>query len=70
MPTPKTSDIGLLIRDMIEDREFDIYDLSGDEPEVVGKDEVSFVDVSDANNPVVTTVSGKRFVVRVIDVSC
>ena len=63
MPATSTRDIGLLIRDMIEDREMDQFDLDGDK---CGDDHIDFVDVSDANNLRVLTESGATFVVRII----
>jgi hypothetical protein len=62
----KTSDIGLLIRDMLEGREFELCDLDRDEPEVVGKDRVTFVDVTDVHNPVVHTESGRMFTIQIL----
>ncbi|MFC5509292.1 hypothetical protein [Bosea massiliensis] len=63
---PITSDIGLLIRDMVEDRPFKLFKLDGDTVEEGGDDEVTLVDVSDANNPRIHTASGAVFVVRIV----
>lgn len=68
MPKTKTSDIGLLVRDMIEDKEFNQYNLK-DEAKIVGQDEVTFVDVSDPNNPVVHTASGSMFVMHIVSLN-
>ena len=61
-----THDLGILIRDCIEDREFKIYgeDASGDIVEAAD-DEVICVDMSDPSNLLVQTLDGQCFRVRI-----
>lgn len=65
---PLTSDIGFLIRDMIEGKDFALMDRSAPDSELieVGQDKVISVDCSDADNLRVYTNSGALFVVRII----
>ena len=61
-----TNDLGLAIRDHIEDHDVNHYD--GD-VEVEGAIEyVNHVDVSDANNPRVYLSNGQKFIIRIIAV--
>jgi len=62
---PTTRDLGLLIRDMIEDRDFEVFDADRDN-ETVGLDCVTSVDASDPNNLEVLVGSGRRFTIRII----
>lgn len=62
---PLTSDIGFLIRDMIEGRDFVMLD-PNHELRQVGEDRVGPVDCSDADNLRIMTDSGALFVVRII----
>jgi hypothetical protein len=57
-----TDDIGLAIRDLIEDKPFVTYDRDGD-PD--GRGHFHFVDCSDASNLEIATASGARFIVRI-----
>lgn len=63
---PVTSDIGFLIRDMIEGQSFELLDTGGDEVIKVGHDHVDSVDCSDIDNLRVYTRSGALFVVRIV----
>ena len=53
-----------MIRDMIEDRDMQLLDGNCDETDA--KVRINFVDVSDANNPVVHFEDGATLTVRVV----
>lgn len=55
-------DIGLAIRDFLEDRELQIFD----DDTAVGWTRVEVIDVSHADAPVLTLDTGQRFAVRVM----
>lgn len=59
---PSTSDIGIFIKDMIEERQFEI---GADQPEPAGVDYVAVVDVEDPHNPIILTETGVRFRVSI-----
>lgn len=62
-----TRDLGLFIRDMIEDREFcTYYERRGDLRECRAKAEIVHVDVSDPDNLTVALRNGQTFTVRII----
>jgi len=61
-----TADVGLLIRDMVEDTDMDVLDRSGDEVKIVTTDHVDHVDVSDPHNPRIILASGAVFVARIV----
>jgi hypothetical protein len=61
-----TADVGLLIRDMVEDTDMDVLDRSGEVVETVTTDHVDFVDVSDPHNPRIVMSSGAVFVARIV----
>lgn len=65
MPETQTSDLGLLIRDVIEDHVVKLYDWENGAEEI-GEDWVENVDASDADNLVVTTESGAVFTIRIV----
>jgi hypothetical protein len=60
----RTQCLGLMIRDMIEDRDMHLLDGNCDETDATVR--INFVDVSDANNPVVHFDDGATLTVRVI----
>lgn len=65
-----TSDIGFLIRDMIEDHPCTHIDTDGPEGDEVKEtpnaDHVDHVDISDAHNPRIVMASGAIFVARIV----
>jgi hypothetical protein len=63
MPNIQTSDLGLMLRDFIEDG--DIFPMGEKFQEEEGVT-VAFIDVSDPNNPLVHLENGQRFRVRII----
>jgi hypothetical protein len=63
MPKFTTRDLGLAIRDHIEEHAVYHINAAGEERGDAG--EVSYVDVSDANNPIVFLDNGQRFQVRI-----
>jgi hypothetical protein len=64
MPRFTTRDIGLAIRDFLEGS--DIHAFTGpDDTQSEDVEEVDFVDVSDASNPVLFLTNGQEFQVRI-----
>lgn len=61
-----TKDIGVLIRDRIEGDVATEYDWTKHYPKEVDKHEIVFVDVSDANNPIIHTSNGQKFKVVIL----
>jgi hypothetical protein len=59
----RTQCLGLLIRDMIEGRQMQLLGPHGGE---AGWAKVEFVDVSDADNPVVYFEDGSTLTVRIV----
>ena len=57
-----TRDIGFAIRDFLEDRVICHLNRDGEER---GRDTVEFVDISDADNPVIHMLGGQTFRVRI-----
>ncbi|MDR3488786.1 MAG: hypothetical protein P4M05_28275 [Bradyrhizobium sp.] len=62
-PRALTSDIGLAIRDLVEFR--NIHVMGEEKQGSVGVLGISFVDVSDADNPVVYLNNGQTFTIRI-----
>jgi len=60
---PSTADIGIFIKDMIEERPFEI---GTNQPEPIGVDYVAVVDVEDPHNPIILTETGVRFRVSIV----
>lgn len=60
-----TRDIGLAIRDALEERTAIHYEERGDELEESGSTEFEFVDVSDPNNLTVFMANGQAFTLRI-----
>lgn len=58
---PQTSDVGLMICHMLEDRPIAIHDIDHDAATVEGVDHIEVVDVTDPHNPIIFTQSGARF---------
>jgi hypothetical protein len=58
-----TDDLGLAIRDFLENRDICHFDPEG--LETGDKQKVDFIDVSDASNPVVMIDSGIVFQIRI-----
>lgn len=62
-----THDLGIAIRDFLEDQEFHLFDNSaGEMEETEDTRHVEFVDVSDPNNLIVMIDNGQTFTVRII----
>jgi hypothetical protein len=60
-----TRDIGLAIRDHLEDH--DVFALNEDGERIGGgSDVVEFVECSDANNLTIHMLNGQRFAVRIV----
>jgi hypothetical protein len=53
-----TADIGVAIRDHLEDKEVEALDWEGDAVTTDDKFEIQWVDLSDAHNPIVHTTGG------------
>ena len=60
----KARDLGLAIRDFLEDREFIHYRSNMEESPY--RSTVEFIDVSDANNPLVYLTNGQKFRIRIV----
>jgi len=60
----RTQCLGLMIRDMIEGQTMQLFDDDGEPGE--GWLKINFVDVSDADNPVVQFEDGSTLTVRII----
>jgi hypothetical protein len=56
--TLTAADIGIAIRDFLEDKEAEIIDWSQEDPASVGSCFINAIDVSDAVNPVIYTADG------------
>lgn len=56
--TVQTRDVGLAIRDFLEGNEFAVFH---DDDDTGARVEVDFVDVSDANNPIIHLSNGRLF---------
>jgi|GEM_PF-5593822 len=61
-----TKDIGILIRDRIEGDDVAEHDWTRPYIKVVDKHEVVFVDVSDANNPIIHADNGQKFKIVIL----
>ena len=62
-----TQDIGLAIRNFIEDQEIETWtDADLESGTTDGRDHIDFVDCSDSSNLIVHTESGRAFTVRVL----
>jgi hypothetical protein len=59
----RTASLGLMIRDMIEGRVMQLFDGDGEAVETI---KIDFVDVSDADNPIVLFEDGTTLTVRII----
>jgi hypothetical protein len=62
MATLTTRDIGLAIRDFLEDKELYSFNEHGEEG---AAETVDFIDVSDAHNPRILLANGQQFIVRI-----
>lgn len=61
-----TKDIGILIRDRIEGDFVVAHNWESDPIEVKETRDVNFVDVSDANNPVIHLSNGQKFKIVIL----
>lgn len=62
-----TRDLGIAIRDALEDENFHI--LKEEEGELIESGqmvEITVIDVSDPDNPIVELENGQRFIIRII----
>ena len=61
-----TTDLGLMIRDFTECRWFDTFDIVNGDYEMKGPRQITEVDISDPDNPVVYLDNGQTFTIRII----
>ena len=61
-----TKDIGIMIRDRIEGDFATEYDWTKPYPKEVDEREIVFVDVSDANNPIIHADNGQKFKIVIL----
>ena len=59
----RTASLGLMIRDMIEGRVMQLFDGDGEAVEMI---KIDFVDVSDADNPIVLFEDGMTLTIRIV----